>query len=113
MYESKNDGLLSRAAFLKRLFWHVFAAFCLVIVVMLLGVLGHMVFDDITLHDALLNTAFLLGGIGTLIVPSTVSGKVFIALYGFVTSLFFVASIGLILAPIIHRVIHKFHLDDE
>lgn len=113
MYESKDEALLSKTAFMRRLLMHVLAAIGLVIVVMLLGVVGHMVFEEISLHDALLNTASVLGGIGLFTVPNTPLGKIFISLYGFVTDLFFVASIGVILAPVAHRIIHKFHLDIE
>ena len=113
MYESKNEALLSKTAFMRRLAVHVFAAIGLIIVVMLLGITGHIVFEEISLHDAVLNTASVLGGVGLFTVPNTAFGKVFISLYGFVTELFFMASIGVILAPVAHRIIHKFHLDSD
>lgn len=113
MYESKDQELLSRSAFLKRVAVHVVAALALAAIAMILGILGHMIFEDISFHDAVMNTAFVLGGIGLITVPSTAMGKLFIALYSFMTGLFFVASIGVILAPLAHRIIHKFHLDAE
>ena len=113
MYETKDEHLLSRAAFLKRVIVHVLAACVLAVVMLLFGVVGHLMFDDMSLHDALVNTAFVLGGVGAFIVPSTVAGKIFVASYGLLTNLFFVASIGVILAPIAHRLLHKFHLDQD
>ncbi|MCQ9618044.1 two pore domain potassium channel family protein [Paenalcaligenes niemegkensis] len=113
MYESKNEALLSTADFARRLAWHVAGAFLLVVIAMLLGVVGHLLFEEISLHDATLNTALVLGGIGPFMLPVTALGKIFIAIYGFITGLFFIASLGVILAPVAHRIMHKFHLDTE
>ena len=48
----------------------------------------------------MLNTALIIGGIGPFIMPATVAGKIFFALYGMLIGLLFVATLGLILAPV-------------
>lgn len=113
MYEKKGSPLLGRSAFFKRMLLHTLAALVLIALVFLFGVLGQVAVEDISLHDAFLNTALLLGGIGTHSMPQSIAGKLFIALYGFVTGLLFIASIGVILAPLAHRILHKFHLDED
>ncbi|NHC61173.1 two pore domain potassium channel family protein [Paenalcaligenes suwonensis] len=113
MYEKKGSPLLTRGDFLKRMLWHTLAALALIMLVFLFGVLGQVAVEDISLHDAFLNTALLLGGIGTHSMPQSIAGKLFIATYGFVTGLLFIASIGVILAPVAHRIMHKFHLDED
>ncbi|AKJ43236.1 hypothetical protein QQ39_15145 [Pragia fontium] len=114
MYESKNMPLISFGAFLKRLLLHFGGAVLLIIITLLIGMAGHMIFDaNINWHDATLNSAFIANGIGPYIVPQGLSGKVFFAFYGMFTSLVFMTTLGLVLAPIAHRILHKFHLETE
>ncbi|AIJ09628.1 MULTISPECIES: two pore domain potassium channel family protein [Edwardsiella] len=92
---------------------HFAGALLLIILTLAIGVAGHLLFDDtIAWHDATLNSAFIANGIGPYIVPQTLTGKVFFACYGMFTSLVFMTTLGLILAPLAHRILHQFHLDD-
>lgn len=114
MYESKNMPVIPLGVFLKRMLIHFAYALALIIVTLLIGIVGHMAFDDeIKWHDATLNSAFIANGIGPYFVPQSVSGKVFFAFYGVFTSLVFMTTLGLILAPIAHRILHRFHMDDQ
>ncbi|WP_294110458.1 two pore domain potassium channel family protein [Providencia sp.] len=114
MFESKNMPLISFSAFLKRMLLHFSYALALVLVTLLIGIVGHIAFDSsINLHDAVFNSAFIANGIGPYIVPQNISGKFFFAFYGVFTSVVFMTTLGLIFAPIAHRLLHKFHLDDE
>ncbi|MDQ8937241.1 hypothetical protein [Acinetobacter rudis] len=113
MYESKNMPLISFSAFLKRMFVHLGYAFILTVITLFIGVVGHLTFDsEIHWHDATLNSAFIANGIGPYFVPESLSGKIFFAFYGVFTSLVFMTTMGLILAPIAHRILHKFHMDE-
>ncbi|MTD26323.1 two pore domain potassium channel family protein [Erwinia sorbitola] len=114
MYESRNMPLLPFRDFLKRLLLHFGGAVLLVMITLLAGMAGHMLFDtDITWHDATLNSAFIANGIGPYLVPQNLAGKVFFAIYGMFTSFVFMTTLGMVLAPVAHRLVHKFHLDDE
>lgn len=114
MYESKNMPVISIGAFLKRLSLHFGGALLLIITTLLIGVAGHMIFDtNINWHDATLNSAFIANGIGPYIIPQSLAGKIFFAFYGMFTSLVFMTTLGLVLAPIAHRILHQFHLDAE
>ncbi len=113
MYESKNQSLLHSRDFTYRVLQHVGLAFLVVGVTLSIGVLGHLMLEPVEWHDAMLNTALILAGIGPYIVPASVTGKIFFALYSILVGLVFVATLGLVLAPIAHRIIHKFHLDDS
>ncbi|HGM9949045.1 MULTISPECIES: two pore domain potassium channel family protein [Providencia] len=114
MFESKNMPLISFSAFLKRMLLHFSYAFALIIITLLIGIVGHIAFDSsINWHDAIFNSAFIANGIGPYIVPQSISGKIFFVFYGIFTSLVFMTTLGLIFAPIAHRMLHKFHLDDE
>ncbi|WP_025155113.1 hypothetical protein [Morganella morganii] len=114
MYESKNMPLITFTTFLKRILLHVSYAFFLIIITLLIGIVGHITFDSsINWHDALLNSAFIANGIGPYIVPQNIPGKIFFAFYGVFTSLVFMTTLGLVLAPIAHRILHRFHLDEQ
>lgn len=113
MYENKNDELLSRKQFILRFIWHLLAAFLLIALTLIIGAVGHIYFEDIPFHDAFLNTALIVGGIGTTVMPVSIAGKLFFATYGIFVGLIFAAVIGVSLAPIIHRIVHRMHLDDE
>ncbi len=78
-----------------------------------IGVLGFIYFAEISWHDALLHAVFLLGGLGAISVPASVSGKIFLALYGLYAGLVFVTVLGIVFAPVAHRVLHRFHLDEQ
>lgn len=112
MYESRTEGLLPAAHFRRRLALHALYAVLLVAGTVLVGAAGHRFFGGHDWHDALMNAAFIIGGLGTYNLPESLTGKVFFALYGFFVGLVVMATLGIILAPIAHRIMHKFHLDD-
>lgn len=113
MYETKKDALLSPEQFAWRLIWHVLAAFLMIFITLVIGAFGHIYFEGIDFHDAFLNTALIMGGIGTIVMPASVAGKLFFSVYGIFLSLLFAAVVGVALAPVIHRIVHRMHLDDD
>ena len=79
-----------------------------------IGMAGYFWFepDDIkTWRDAFLNAAMLLGGMGPIHTPKTDGGKVFAGLYALFAGIVFVAAAGIVVAPVLHRMLHKFHWD--
>lgn len=113
MYESKHHSLLPNRQFLRRILVHLLYAVAVMAITLLIGVVAHIVLEPVSWHDALLNSALIVGGIGPFIIPTTALGKLFFAVYGMFVGLVFVGTMGVILAPLVHRIIHKFHLDDE
>lgn len=113
MYEKKNEELLDRKQFILRFLWHLLAALLIIAVTLVIGAIGHIYFEGIPFHDAFLNTALIVGGIGTTVMPASIAGKLFFAAYGIFVGLIFAAVIGVSLAPVIHRIVHRMHLDDD
>jgi len=113
MYESKDQPLLPNKHFARRLALHMLYALGLIFLALFLGVMGHLWLVPVSWHDALLNTALIVGGIGPYMVPDSAAGKIFFALYSIFIGLVFMATLGLVLAPLAHRIIHKFHLDGD
>lgn len=113
MYESRMQKPLSVSEFTKRILTHVTGAVILLGISLAIGVLGYMKFENLSMLDAFLNSAMLLGGMGPVNVPITPAGKLFAGGYALYAGLIFVVSAALIFTPIVHRVLHKFHWDSE
>lgn len=113
MYESKKHTPITTGAFILRMIWHLLAALVLCVITLIVGTLGHMFFEGLNFHDALLNSSMIMGGLGVAIHPVTYGGKIFFAFYGLFVGVLFAALIGVIAAPMIHRIVHKMHLDEE
>nr|WP_158651868.1 hypothetical protein [Marinobacterium profundum] len=112
MYESKSKPLASGKEFGKRIIFHVLAAFILVVVALAIGVAGHVYFDDMKLARALIASITLTSGLGLSILPETTPGQLFASLYGIFSGYVYIATSSIVIAPILHRLLHKFHLDE-
>jgi hypothetical protein len=109
VYEPKAHPPISRERFVRRVYMHVAAALGLLLLSILLGMAGYEYFEHLRWRDAFLNAAMLLGGMGPVDAPRTDGGKVFAGLYALYAGLVFLVVAGLIIAPVVHRVMHKFH----
>jgi hypothetical protein len=77
------------------------------------GVLGFHQFSGLPWVDALLNACMLLGGMGPVGNLGGTSGKLFAAGYALYAGLVFLIVAGLLVTPVFHRVLHKFHLEGK
>jgi hypothetical protein len=109
MYETRGQEPLSRQHFVRRLSLHALAAIALVVASLAIGMAGYMYFEHLPWRDAFLNSAMLLGGMGPVDPPRTDGGKLFAGLYALYAGLVFLITAGVMLAPVLHRVLHKFH----
>ncbi|HET7298521.1 MAG TPA: hypothetical protein VFI89_07385 [Burkholderiales bacterium] len=110
-YERRGERPLSRKAFLRRLLKHVAAAGLVVLASLACGMAGYAHFEGLGWLDAFLNAAMLLGGMGPVESPSTAMGKLFAGVYALYSGLVFLVLAGIILAPVVHRILHRFHWD--
>lgn len=111
MFEHRQEPLLSRALFYRRLL--KFAALSLGVALgsLLLGILGYRYFEKMPWIDAFVNAAMLLGGMGPVGELHTPAGKLFAGIYALYCGLVVIFSMGILLAPIFHRFLHNFHLE--
>lgn len=78
-----------------------------------IGVAGYAGFEGMSLTDAFLNAAMILSGMGPATPLKTEPGKVFAGFYAIFSGLVIVIATGFVLAPIFHRVLHKFHVESR
>ena len=113
IYERRRQRLLPRREFRLRLARHVAAALLVLAVSLGGGMLGYAHFEKLPWLDAFLNAAMLLGGMGPVESPATPEGKLFAGFYALYAGLVFLVAVGIVLAPVLHRLMHRFHWDDE
>jgi len=77
------------------------------------GMLGYRHYEQMSWLDAFVNSAMLLGGMGPVKTEGlSDAGKLFGGIYALYAGLVFIAVMGIMLAPVVHRVLHKFHWDE-
>lgn len=113
MYETRLHPPLPLPRFLLRMALH--AAFVAVLVLgsLALGMAGYGYFEHLAWRDGFLNSAMLLGGMGPVDPPRTDGGKLFAGFYALYAGLVFIIAVGVALAPVVHRLLHKFHWDQK
>jgi hypothetical protein len=111
MYEHRTQALLPRRLFLHRVARHALVAIGLLLASLGTGVLGYRWTEDLPWLDALVNAAMILGGMGPVGELKTPAGKLFASGYALFSGVFFLVFASILLAPVAHRFLHKFHLD--
>ncbi|MSO82388.1 MAG: hypothetical protein EXQ53_03700 [Acidobacteria bacterium] len=113
LYEHRHVLPLPRHRFYRRLALHFAAAVALMLGSLLFGMVGYQYFDALDWRDAFLNAAMLLGGMGPVETPRTSGGKLFAGLYALYAGLVFLIVAGTLFAPVVHRLLHRFHWDGD
>jgi hypothetical protein len=113
MYERKSQPPIPPQRFARRMLRHVVAAVAVLVLSLVLGIAGYEYFERLPWRDAFLNSAMLMGGMGPVDAPRTDGGKVFAGLYALYAGLVFLVASGLVFAPVVHRVLHRFHWEQD
>lgn len=112
-YERRGQRPLEPRHFYGRLLGHFALALALFAASLLLGMAGYAYYEHLSWTDAFLNSAMLLGGMGPVNMPVTEAGKRFAGAYALYAGLVFLVGAGIMVAPVVHRVLHRFHWDDS
>lgn len=109
MFEHRDTPLISTTHFLHRLAKCFSLGALFIAVSLLVGVLGYHYTEDMPWIDALLNASMIAGGMGPVDPVRSVAGKLFASVYAIYSGLLLIAVAGFMLAPVMHRILHKFH----
>jgi len=113
MFENRAERLASRSVFARRLVSSGLAAAGIILFSLGIGVTGYHYLESLSWIDSLLNASMILGGMGPVDPLHTNAGKLFASFYALYSGIILLASVGVLAAPVIHRLLHRFHLDLE
>ena len=113
MYERKHQKIAPSSVFMRRMVVHILMAGLLSAVVLFIGVAGYHWIAGLGWVDSLLEASMILGGMGPVNPVTTTGAKIFASGYALFSGLVFIALIGIVLAPAVHRMLHKFHADER
>lgn len=109
--EHRSQPLADRPRFLRRLVAYALAAALLIAVSLLAGVLGYHHLGGLGWVDALLNASMILGGMGPVDVLASDRAKLFASAYALYSGVALLSTVSLLLTPVVHRVLHRMHLE--
>ena len=112
-FEKRHEPLAPRHVFIKRILRSILTGILAIFLALFIGMWGYHYFENMNWVDAYANAAMILSGMGPMGNLATNGGKIFAGSYALFSGLIFILIIGLIAAPIFHRFIHKFHLEEE
>jgi len=113
MFEHKSQKLLPWPEFVGRMALSFLLAFGIVGVALTIGVLGYHYIAHLAWIDAVLNASMILTGMGPVDTMKDTPSKIFASAYALFSGVVFLSAVGIVLAPVFHRVLHHFHLDEE
>lgn len=116
-WEHCSEPLASAGVFVTRVTRQILLVIAIVGVALAVGTAGYMVVsrgtENLGVVDSFLESSMLLSGAGPLYTERTSSDalKLFSSIYALVGTLVVVSSVGIIASPIVHRVMHRLHLE--
>ena len=114
MYEPHHAPLATRRRFARRMAHHFAIGMLLIGGSLAIGILGYHYLEGMHWIDAYLNAAMLLGGMGPVAPELTHdAAKLFAGVYALYSGIVVLAAASIMLAPILHRLVHRLHLEEE
>lgn len=113
MFEHRSDPLLPRHSFLVRAIGYLSLSTLVVGLALGIGVLGYHHLGGLPWIDALVNASMILGGMGPVDPIASDAGKYFASFYALFSGLLFIGAASIAMAPFVHRIMHKLHVDEE
>ena len=113
MYEHRKQKLAPMATFYQRVLKNILLAVTVMVICLFIGIFGYHYTADIPWLDAVHNASMILSGMGPVVEIKTVAGKWFSSFYALFSGVVFITNVGIILAPAMHRMFHRLHIEDK
>ncbi len=113
MYEHKKQPIVSKNEFYLRLLKHFGFAILLIAISLLIGMCGYHYLGELSWIDAFVDASMILSGMGPVSPLANHAVKLFAGFYAIYSGLLFISLIAIILIPIVHRILHKFHIPSD
>jgi hypothetical protein len=112
-YERRGDDLAPRSIFIRRMLGATGLALALILISLGVGIAGYHFLAGLNFIDSLLEASMILGGMGPVKELHRDVAKIFASIYALYSGLLILALMGIVLSPVVHRVMHKFHVDEK
>ena len=112
-FEHRHHEVLPMPAFLRRLALHFVMGGVFIAVSLAIGMAGYAGFEGKGWTESFLNASMILSGMGPMAPLPSDAAKIFAGLYALYSGLAVLAVAGLVFAPLIHRLLHRFHVEDD
>ena len=113
MFERRGERLAPPEIYRRRLLTSGSVGLGLILISLAVGIGGYAGFEDLAFVDAFLNASMILSGMGPLYSPQTTGGKLFAGFYALYSGLAVLIIAAIMFAPVMHRVMHRFHLEQR
>ena len=113
MYEHRKQPLARMAVFYRRVIKNLVLASGILFICLMIGICGYHYTAGIGWLDSLHNASMILSGMGPVVEITTVPGKWFSSMYALFSGVIFITNVGIILAPVMHRLFHRLHVADN
>jgi len=110
-FEHKSQRVATRYTFAIRMARAIGLWAALTFGGLVIGMAGYAITEGMGFADAFVNAAMILSGMGPVSELHTTAGKIFAGSYAILSGLIIVIGAGFVLAPIAHRVLHRFHVE--
>jgi len=110
--QPQQHQLPSTRIFLKRLIRSLFIGLVIIAISLGIGMIGYRYYESMSWVDAYVNAAMILSGMGPVTTLQTEGGKIFAGSYALFSGIVFLIIIAVIFAPVFHRFLHKFHIEE-
>jgi hypothetical protein len=108
-----RNQLLPRHLFIRRQITCLGLGLGVLGIALFIGIAGYHWLGELGWVDSLLNASMILGGMGPVDSLKTDAAKIFASLYALFSGIVLIGVMAIILGPSVHRVLHKFHLDEQ
>lgn len=112
-FERRTDKLAPVSIYVQRIAASLALASVLILVGLSVGIVGYHLIAGFNFVDSLLEASMILGGMGPVRELPNDASKIFASIYALFSGVIFIALMGIILSPVAHRVMHKFHIDEK
>jgi hypothetical protein len=111
-FERRHEPLAPLHVFRGRLIRSGGVAAVIILVSLAIGMVGYRMFGGLeSWVDCLYAASMILGGMGPVADMKTDAGKVFASVYALYSGVVLLASVGVLIAPALHRILHRFHIE--
>jgi hypothetical protein len=111
VFEHKSEPLLPLADFAFRVIRNFGIALSLIVGSLAIGMTGYHATEGLSWLDGFMNASMILTGMGPVSPLHTTAAKIFASCYALFSGIVFLSTVAVLLAPIAHRMLHRFHLE--